>query len=762
MNPNIDALERRLQAITTTLIHAQTELARVKQELEDLRSSTKPVSTSTIDSAVATQPDPVPIPTTRPHEKLPPRTKKPSTTKVEEFIGGKVITLVGIFILVIGLGIFVKYAVERDLIGPIGRVTLGMMAGAALLGVALRLKSTYPAFSSVLLSGALVVLYFYTYASYDFYSLVPQWLAFLILIVLTSFAVLAATMYNREIIAILGLVGAYAVPFLLSDGSGRVMVLFSYTTLVNTGILILSYLRYWRIMNWTAFGLTWLMVLVWFGAQYEPSLHQNLTIAFTLVFFLMFQISATTYKLLKRESFGAHDVVLVGVNSLVYYSIGYSVFDRIDDGLYLGIFTLFNATLHGAFALYTMRAGLTDRRFFLLEIALMLACIVVSIPVQLDGNWVTLAWAAGASMLVWIGMTHRVVLYQRMGYLLLVLSFGSLLDDWSAYSTESFILSNLPVLNVLFLTSLLVIASWWHSMRMAFAQDVSQTGWWPRTVVAIRYAMIAVGLVLIYLLGRHEVGLYWDARYFSTSVMADVRVFDEDLRVFKEIWQTNVSLCYFMVAAVLVRYKWPLAVPVWSVTVLGFTWALFSFFHVLPSLHLLIQAYLQPSADRIFPVHEGYLYLRYFYYPLPIALLWVLHLLPFAKSRRPRQTLTVFLHACILVLLSFELKSVVIWLYPENADYYADIATRLGFSLLWGTYSLVLIGVGILHKKQLLRMLGIGIFGVTLAKLYLFDLGEISTGSRIILFLALGVLLLVIAFLYQKFKSVIFPEDEKS
>lgn len=82
--------------------------------------------------------------------------------------------------------------------------------------------------------------------------------------------------------------------------------------------------------------------------------------------------------------------------------------------------------------------------------------------------------------------------------------------------------------------------------------------------------------------------------------------------------------------------------------------------------------------------------------------------------------------------------------------------------MLWAIYALVLITVGIWQRRKLDRLFGIGLLAATLIKLYVYDLRDLSTGPKIILFIALGLLLLVIAFLYQKFKTTIFAEDEPS
>ena len=83
------------------------------------------------------------------------------------------------------------------------------------------------------------------------------------MVVFTSFTIVAAINYNRQVIAHIGLVGAYAVPFLLSDGSGQVAVLFSYMAIINSGILVIAFKKYWKALYYVSFILTWLIFLGW-------------------------------------------------------------------------------------------------------------------------------------------------------------------------------------------------------------------------------------------------------------------------------------------------------------------------------------------------------------------------------------------------------------------------------------------------------------------------------------------------------------------
>ena len=80
---------------------------------------------------------------------------------------------------------------------------------------------------------------------------------------------------------------------------------------------------------------------------------------------------------------------------------------------------------------------------------------------------------------------------------------------------------------------------------------------------------------------------------------------------------------------------------------------------------------------------------------------------------------------------------------------------KLGLSILWGVYSLFLISLGIWKKKKYLRVGAITLFAVTLVKLFFYDLSDLDTISKTIVFLSLGTLLLIISFIYNKFKDII-------
>ena len=288
-------------------------------------------------------------------------------SNLEKFIGENLINKIGIAILVLGVAIGAKYSIENNLISPLTRIILGYLVGLGLIGFGIKLKAKYENYSAVLVSGALAILYFITFASYSFYGLFTQLMAFGLMLIFTAFGVVAALNYNKQIIAHIGLVGAYAVPFLLSNNSGNTLFLFSYMAIVNLGILIIAFKRYWKPLYYSSFIFTWLIFTGWIAFSYNSEQHFQLALTFASVFFALFYGIFLAYKLKTKEDFKKSDVVLLLLNSFIFYGFGYGLLSPHEIGSQLlGVFTLGNAAIHFGVSAILFKKKLADKNLFYL------------------------------------------------------------------------------------------------------------------------------------------------------------------------------------------------------------------------------------------------------------------------------------------------------------------------------------------------------------------------------------------------------------
>ncbi len=224
------------------------------------------------------------------------------------------------------------------------------------------------------------------------------------MVIFTGFAVVAAIRYDKQVIAHIGLVGAYAVPFLLSEGSGKVAVLFTYMAIINVGILLIALKKYWKPLYYSSFFCTWIIFGAWYFTKYKSAEHFTLAFSFLAGFFIIFYILILTYKLIHKDRFLSGEIYLLLLNAFLFYGIGYTMLNgEKNGGQLLGLFTLANAFIHFIVSAFIYRQKLVDRNLVYLVAGLVIVFITIAIPVQLDGNWVTLLWAGEAALLFWIG-----------------------------------------------------------------------------------------------------------------------------------------------------------------------------------------------------------------------------------------------------------------------------------------------------------------------------------------------------------------------
>lgn len=690
----------------------------------------------------------------------------PVKSNIEEFIGKNLISLIGIIVLVIGIGIFAKYAIDSNWITPAMRIVLGYIVAFVVLGVGVKLKPNYLNFSAVLLSGAMAMMYFLTYFAYEFYQLIPQTAAFAMMVVITAFTVAAAINFNRQVIAHIGLVGAYAVPFLLSDGSGRMAVLFSYMTIVNFGILLVSVKKFWKPLYYTSFIFTWLIFSAWMFTDYKTNEHFTLALMFLSIFFATFYLTFVSYKLIAKEEFSAEIVYLILLNSFIFYGFGYAILRESSQGAeYLGIFTVANSFIHLIVALIIHRYKLGGNINLYLPVALALTFITIAYPVQSGGNWLTFYWTAEALFLFAVGRYKRVSIFETFSYPVMALSCAALFFDW-AKIFENYNTVVMPFNNKLFFTSafftLVFGAICYVNFRVKSAAFVSED---LRKIV--NFVITSIFLFVFYNTFRTEIGNYFHGEIVRTTVdfppsglnNYSNNIQDFSLKAFNFIWQINYSML-FLAALSFINLK-RIKSPVFCFVNIALN-TLFIAIFLIVGLYFISELrdnYLTQRFAEHFhrgAFHIGIRYISYIFAFVLIAANYLYFQAKFIRETLPDFPFDFFFdcgfYFTVLWILSSELLNIL--------DIFAVADSyKLGLSILWGIYALGLIIIGIYKRKKHLRIGAIVLFAITLAKLFFYDIADLGTISKTIVFVSLGILLLIVAFLYNKFKDLIFGDN---
>ncbi len=183
----------------------------------------------------------------------------------EILIGGKLLNRVGALALILGVGFFLKYAFDNDWLNETARVILGGAAGLLLIGSGHRFhRRRLGVFAQGLTGAGAAILYLSIYAAYDFYHLIPQPVAFLLMALVTAAALLLSLYYDARAIALLGWAGGFLTPFLLVTADLNTFGLFIYITLLDAGLIaVLLKRRHWRLLEPLGIAATYGTYLTW-------------------------------------------------------------------------------------------------------------------------------------------------------------------------------------------------------------------------------------------------------------------------------------------------------------------------------------------------------------------------------------------------------------------------------------------------------------------------------------------------------------------
>ena len=352
-----------------------------------------------------------------------PHTKEPS--HFENFIGLKLIHFVGIVVLIVGVTIGVKYAIDINIISPLVRIILAYAAGAVIFIVSRLVLKKYALFSMILFSGAMADLYLTTYAAFAYYAILPRWLAFALMLIITVFTILNSLRFNRQEIAILALVGAYGIPFFVGGDSHNITALFTYVFIINSGILFLSFKRYWILLSYWSFFITWIML---FTSIFTPAgtAFLNMQAFFSLLFFALFTINSLGFKLFRKLPVASSDTLVIICNSIFLYFALVLLF---------GINSLgFTAGVTIAFAIVYLTAGIITNRFlpqqrFLVDALFAISIIAFSTFFALwySGFSVTIIWVILAILSFLVGTLFKKKIFRICAILVFAATLVKLL-----------------------------------------------------------------------------------------------------------------------------------------------------------------------------------------------------------------------------------------------------------------------------------------------------------------------------------------------
>ncbi|UGS24044.1 DUF2339 domain-containing protein [Flavobacterium channae] len=700
-------------------------------------------------------------------------TFKENNPDLEKFIGENLINKIGILILVLGISFFVKYAIDKDWINETARVGIGILAGSLVMGVAHKLKKNYQAFSSVMVAGAISIFYFTIAIAFHDYHLFSQTVAFAIMVVITAFSTFVSVVYNRQELAVLSSIGGFAVPFMVSTGEGNYVVLFTYIAILNIGILGIAYFKKWNIVTILSFVFTNLLLFSWYNKElYADKLPHQGALVFATLFYFIFSIVAVLNNVRRKGEFSTIDYFIVVANTFLYFGIGMGILHNWGIN-YKGLFTLSLAVYNLIYVAILFKKFGLDKNAVYLLIGLVLTFLTLTIPIQFEGNQITLFWAIEAVLLFWLSQKSKISLFKLSAMLVQFLAIISLIIDWEKqYRFSNTELSIL--INPIFITGIVVLASLIGTYFLFKKEnEVATIFKFEFDPVMYRNGILWIALIIGYFVGIleiiHQAGQNFENESTAFSLSVCYHFIFSTVFIFlglksKEELLQKIATVLAMANIVLYVVWWyniPSKEVLWNITKNWNSSIAFNLHYII--LGCLIY-YIVILANQILDkTHVAFLKSKIAIWLLVFCGVYILsnelivhHLFSVDRAIILKQIDEDY-KGSNLPMETFYLDEYVV---QGKLDIIKTQVVKIGYPILWGILSFALLIYGIKRQWKQLRIIALSLLGLTILKLFAYDINNVSETGKIIAFILLGVLILIISFVYQKIKKLVVDETQ--
>ncbi|MGQ9576524.1 MAG: DUF2339 domain-containing protein [Thermoguttaceae bacterium] len=665
---------------------------------------------------------------------------RPAGVSIEFAVASTWLLRVGVVILVMGIGFFLKYSFQKGLIAPVGRVSLSVLAGLAMLVAGVRmLGRKYHLFGQGLIGAGIATLYFSIFAAYHFYEprLIGTYLAHGLMVLVTLSAGVLAVRCDSLLAAVLGILGGYGTPVMLRAGVVNFPGLFSYMLLLGAGVLGISIRKNWHLLNYLSFACNYAL---FFAAlrDYRSAEHFWQVMPFLVAFFVLFSTMVFLFNVLNRVKSTLLELLGLVVNAGFFFALSYTLVTDLYPKEWVGAVTLGLCLFYVGHIYVFLVRRVVDRELLLSFMALAAFFLAVTVPLVLSREWITVSWALQALVMLWIAGRLQSEFLRHVAYLLYAIVLGRFcaLDlpgqylgaaagaaevPFSEYCLgllERLVMFGVPIASMGGACWLLK-APFPAAPALSRANDIAP---WVRQRWALRAAAIL-------LLGMLFAFLHMELNRSFGYLYPPIR-----MPVLTLLW---LAMCAFLLLEYLARpNRWLLQVLGLCVSAVLLKLFLFD----LPGWRLTGQFVyhgpysLEHAAMRLVDFAATIAFLGFAWYLLVDRI----------KARNGGTVLGFLALGLLFVFTTLELNTLL--------ESYVPGLQAGGISILWSAFALGLVLAGIWREFRPLRFVGLALFALVAAKVFAVDLHRLERVWRIAAFLVLGVLVLSGSLVYLKYR----------
>lgn len=641
--------------------------------------------------------------------------QKDWATPIFDFLKQNALTIIGIFTLVLGIGYFVKYAIDKNWIGETARAGVGFLIGGGIMLIGYFLKKNYSVFSSIITGGGISILYFTTTIAFREYQLFSQNIAFAITCLITLLSILLSYYYKSEILIIFSLFGGFLAPLMISTGESNYPFLFTYLMVLNVGMLIIAFLKQWKSVGWIAFIFTTVYLSYW---TIEKT--QLLTIYFYIIAYIIFYAFALQGYVRKNalSTFDILMLVLINFSSIIGLVYIFNELQYEPIIVFPLIFAFVNSLL--LFKEYNKKEFTTNYSVFT---GITISLVTIAIALQFKTHLITTVWAIEATLLLYIWKKTNLNIFKICFYVLFPLVIITQMITWAEYYTAK----NLAIIfNPVFLTSSVTVIT--TLTNLILLKKLPETQKQDNSFFEYTFKILSFGVIYVALLLEiiYHISEKPSSFIFSIGVLFSL---------------------YYLFAILLFRRKLDLNKDLET--------GLISIFLLLLILNVTFSASELVNSILLKNIHSNFYIVHLLYWIPFIYTLW--KILP--ESDFFKTKISYWLASITFVIV---ISSELYHLYILGNATSLSTAWKLQkhFSILylpiiWAILASLFIYSGLKKNIPELSKVGFVLLGLMILKLYAYDIWQMDNISRIIAFILLGIILLLSSFMFQRLKNII-------
>ena len=755
---------------------------------------------------------------------------------------------IGIFAVMLGVGFFLKYSFENDLIDETGRVILGIIVGCVFLGLGEYFNNKYEKYSHVLSGGGIGLLYLSLYGTL-YYELIDPLATLFFMGLVTATSLMLSIRYDSKGIAALGVIGGYGTPFFFGkivEGFGG-LVLLNYLVVLNVGVLVLAYFKKWRDFLWVGFISTVLLMGIWLASPFYDTSKITLAIAYLTVFWMIYTSAVLIFYYFNERTPRTSDMILLTLIGLQYAGVVYLLLIDMygEKQSFFGLIPLLLAVAYTGISYVGASLRPRERTLTLFPMGMAILFITLIFPFEFEGKWLTVAWLVESSIIGFVALALRSQSLARCAMPVYLL--GILFLFFDVFSSEMVRQTATPILNErFFLYGVAITAAFClmyvftkfknllpeednvesvesveepigeyfddsnnnevsKNTKKTYARDffifanvligmmvVTEMGIFSKFIADpehvfypifnIRFFLLLAVIIYAYgvaffSLNKKEGGGQMNGRVTISFVMANILILISgiselgDYYRFREEYMAifNARTLIFAIGvayAGTMSYFLYKGIPNLFRAVKGVAIGMFVVVNILLFIYGISEI-----ADYYSHLEEykAIFNIRLLLMLLGVAYAGAVSFVLYRKVSSNEELLTApgfFIAANVLLLLLGIIEIVDYHNHILGAAHNKDVSQQMimFITLFLAIYGFIALAIGIATKFATLRKIAIVVLGIAIIKVFLVDIWFQDTMYRIIALLSLGTTLLVVGYLYYRYKeriiSIIKSDDD--